>query len=142
MGGESFDFVSVIARTDEGAAVHLPDAQRVAVGFVGFELGGGHKRFDKELASIGLEILADRDDVAACRMEVSDRLLDLRLGLSQPDHDPRFDEFSFSRGLNMAQNREGPVISCFMADAGRQRADCLDIVVEDFGPFIQNGIDG
>ena len=127
-GGEE---VGIIARADEGAAVHEGDAELFAVVFVGLEEGGGDELFDTEFTGIGLEVLADGDDVAANVVEIGEGFVDFGGGFSKADHDARFDEDGKAGVFGMAEDGESSVILCFMADTGSEGADCFDVVIED-----------
>lgn len=129
-GGEE---VGVVAGADEGAAVHEGDAEVFAVGLVALELVGVDEFLDPEFRPVGLEVLADRDDVAAGLGQVGDGFLDLGFRFPEAYHDPRFDEDRLARRFGVPEDVQGGVVLRFVAHAGGEGADGLDVVVEDLG---------
>jgi hypothetical protein len=57
--------MGVIAGADKGSAVHVFYTEAVAIALVLPKLLRGNECFNKELAPVGLKILADGDDIAS-----------------------------------------------------------------------------
>lgn len=68
------------------------DAEAVAVVLIDFKLFGGDEILDEELARIGLQVVADRDDIAPVSVQVPDGFLHLVICFAEAYHDARFDK--------------------------------------------------
>lgn len=108
---------------------------------VELELFGRDEAFNAEFGAARLEVLANGDDIAACGVEIGDRLADLFFGLAESNHDARFHKTGFARFFCMGEDGKGSVVGRFMADAGSEGANSFDVVIEDFGFFVENGVE-
>ncbi len=88
----------------------------------------------------GLQILADGDDVHAGGAEVAEGLGNLVLLLAEAEHDAGFRHKAAA--LRVAQEVERAVVARGFADGALEPFDRFEVVVEDVGLGVEDGVEG
>src|SRR5579872_7128182 len=114
----------------------------MAIFFIDFKLLGCDESLNEKLVVIGLKIVTDRDYSASRGIKIANGLFDLIFPFAQSNHNPRLDKPSFPRFFCIPKDRKSSIIGRFMADARGQFSNRLNIVIKDFGLFVEDDVDG
>src|SRR5258706_12212327 len=136
-------FVCKIRTADERSGGHPLKAQRMSSFLPVLKVVNGYKMLNRKMFSGGLEILPDREVVAAGLAQVVQSLVDLLLRFTQPQHEAGF---GFHGGASprlfcVAEKLQRSPVIGFGANPPSEAFHGLDIVVINIRNRFKNSID-
>ncbi len=131
----------MVTGADERPARHIREAEPARQAAELVELVRGEIADDREMLGGWLEVLAERQVIAADRPQVGHRLDDLLGRLAQAEHQPALGECFGPGPLGMRQDRQAHVVSTLPAHLLLEASHGLDVVIEDLGAGRQHAVD-
>ena len=99
----------------------------------------GDPTVDREMPRGRLEVLPDGENGDSVPDEIPHRPGDLVLRLADPEHDTRLG--GESAGARVAEDEPGAIIASLDPDGFLQAFDRLDVVIEDVGTGVEDGVE-
>ena len=129
-------------RRGQRAARRVLEAKRLRARFPEGELVRVHVLDHRQVAGRRPQVLPDREQVAAVRAQVRERLLDLVVRLAQAEHDPRLGLDARAALLPALQDLERAGVAGTRAHRRVQALDRFHVVVEDFRARVHDNAQG